>query len=362
MRPVVPAGHVLGWAMRKTYDRRGACALLAAVLAGVVWLTPVVALAYNETGTVDPAITDCNACHAGDYQKGPHGGYVTTTSKCDSCHSVHDAPVDSVKLLPGSTVRATCEACHDGTGGRGVYGVLVARGVAVSARHGIDTTNLVPGGDAATGGSATKVFTGEGGNLSCDDCHSPHDAKTVLAFTGDRARTSTDTTGFTGNRLLRRLPTSASRPTTYYGSDWCGGCHSGRLSAVPGVHNHPVDSASSTANFFYYERVAVVTTETSILTTYGPMGRTNRGYVMPYPRTTEQTGHAPICQQCHEDKRSVGTSGAVQYFVVTSADGANSSDNPRFQVFPHESDNAAMLLQTGEDLCLNCHNAGGSMQ
>ena len=41
------------------------------------------------------------------------------------------------------------------------------------------------------------------------------------------------------------------------------------------------------------------------------MGRStpsdNRGFLMPYPRTAQQDGHAPICQQCHEDSREVGS-------------------------------------------------------
>ena len=77
---------------------------------------------------------------------------------------------------------------------------------------------------------------------------------------------------------------------------------------------------------------------------------TNAGYLMPYPRTTGaggQSGHGPICQQCHEDARNVGTlstdglatAAAFQSSVPswTAPDGWNSTDNPRFQTFPHET-------------------------
>jgi len=47
-------------------------------------------------------------------------------------------------------------------------------------------------------------------------------------------------------------------------------------------------------------------------------------------------------------------------FKITDVDGLPSdpvvnSDNPRFQVFPHESENDAFLIETDNDLCLNCH-------
>ncbi len=330
------------------------------LLAMVLWIVPSVAFAYNEGGSVDPAVTDCIDCHAGDYSSGPHGGYIATSRKCVTCHAVHEAPASSVNLLPGPTVTATCAACHDGTAGSGVYGALAAAGLSPVSRHRIDVTDVVPGGDSSTGGTSTATFLGENGYMSCDDCHSPHGAATVASFTGDRARNDTDT-AFVSDRLLRQRPTSAVATVTVYGSDWCGACHKGRISASAIVHNHPTDSTVSTSSPFYYEQVARVTTETAITTELGTLGRTNRGYVMPSPRSAEQTGHAPICQQCHEDVRSVGTSGAVTQFTVTQADGAQATDNPRFQVFPHESDNPSLLLEVNEDLCTNCHDSGSSM-
>ncbi len=41
--------------------------------------------------------------------------------------------------------------------------------------------------------------------------------------------------------------------------------------------------------------------------------------------------------------------------TVDSADGLVSSDNPRFQNFPHETQNDTMLVESDDDLCLNCH-------
>ncbi|MGB4441316.1 MAG: cytochrome c3 family protein, partial [Coriobacteriia bacterium] len=60
-----------------------------------------------------------------NHYSGPHGFYSTTSSKCDSCHTVHQAAADGAVLLPESTSWDTCLTCHDGTGGFGVYGAVM---------------------------------------------------------------------------------------------------------------------------------------------------------------------------------------------------------------------------------------------
>ena len=98
----------------------------------------------------------------------------------------------------------------------------------------------------------------------------------------------------------------------------------------------------------------------------GTLGATNNGFVMPLPRDVLQDGQGPICQQCHEDSRSIGDDPAQQQristlngfneqFTITTADGTTSTDNPRFQVFPHESSTARLLVESNDDLCTNCH-------
>lgn len=154
--------------------------------------------------------------------------------------------------------------------------------------------------------------------------------------------------------------------------------------------NHPVDSTATTSTPYYYDNVPVLDsddpTSVTVLGTMGgiPVGANsahiipaapdaagNRGYLMPYPRTAEQEGHGPICQQCHEDSRSVGElvgDGSVADAVpaiVAFGDGVDwdgsgwidswEYDNPPFQNFPHETLNARMLVEPDDDLCLNCH-------
>ncbi len=109
-------------------------ALTIALLAILVAATP--ALAYDE---LSPSTgKTCVECHGADEgwtstttveptRKGPHGGYTTGTQKCATCHTIHMAPAGSVMLLPAATIKDTCNSCHDGTGGNGVYGVVEAR-------------------------------------------------------------------------------------------------------------------------------------------------------------------------------------------------------------------------------------------
>ena len=322
----------------------------------------------------------CPQCHNFGFDghgQGPHTGYRTATDFCGSCHEVHDAPEGGIKLLPAATIKAICESCHDGTGGYGVYGTVAARGLTPGGGHSIDTTDVVPGGDPATGGSSVATFLGESSFMTCSDCHSPHDSDTVEAFVGDRLRTTLlwDDPLYSSNKLLRRQPTGAATAVAEYGSDWCLSCHAGRSSGAA-VHNHPVDSSIVTTDPFIYRNVAILdgddpTSQTVIgqlggwSRPYGPGGPANlgynRGYLMPYPRTAEQGAHYPICQQCHEDSRSVGSLvgdgsvGDAEPVSITHEDGTVTTDNPRFQNFPHETVNASMLVETADDLCLNCH-------
>lgn len=392
---------------------RLACPLLLLVALATLVHAPA-ALAYEEPNDLGNSgcsychphaaypDMDCASCHGDEddevgpvngYEQGnffgPHGGYTTGTSKCDNCHTVHAAAAGGIALLPEPTIVATCFSCHDGTGGYGVYGVIEARtGVAPAGGHSYEETAAIPGGNGATGGTSTRVFSGPAGTLICTDCHSPHGSNTVAAFKGDRRRIRTDHPSISSTRLLKQEPTGATTAVAEYGSDWCIACHAGRASGGM-VMNHPVDSFVTTVTPFDYGNVALLASDAPTSTTvlgglggiYGsalthdwpadvdPPG--NRGYLMPYPRTPQQEGHSPICQQCHEDARSVGalvgdgSIGDAELAEVWDADGVYwggttwtagwEYDNPPFQNFPHETFNEKMLVEEYDDLCTNCH-------
>lgn len=190
---------------------------------------------------------------------------------------------------------------------------------------------------------------------------------------GERRRTrSPERQDRPSAKLLRQQPSTATTPVAEYGSDWCAGCHTGRLSGMS-TFNHPVDSSVTNAAPFVYRSVAggrslgsggsgwSLRHNKSGLVSFG-LG--NYDFLMVYPRTAAQGTHKPICQQCHEDSRVVGslsadgTSAVASPTVLTtwpSADGLTTTDNPRFQNFPHETVNDRLLVEDGDDLCLNCH-------
>ncbi|MDP2181141.1 MAG: cytochrome c3 family protein [Actinomycetota bacterium] len=361
---------------------------VAAVAFVVLAAAVPVALAYDESiaypafGAHSPCTTChgatspsgyCSSCHGPgggfglvpEHAQGPHDGYTTTSQRCAICHKLHNAPYKDQHLLPGATIAATCRTCHDGTGGKGVYGAIKFRtGADPGETHRVELTTWVPGGDPASGGGKAYAFKGLSNALTCTDCHNAHDTNTVAGFRGERRRVPYSTVGREAweykltNKLLKKRPGPATADINTYGSDWCLACHQGRHSGGT-IKNHPVDSALTHATPFTYDNVAKLNSDVLTgVTVLGALGGDHRGYLMPYPRTAQQGTHKPICQQCHEDSRNVGIlSGATadaEAFSV-SLDGVTAATNPRFQNFPHETVNQGFLVETADNLCLNCH-------
>lgn len=353
---------------------RAAALFVAAVVAALAAVPRPAQAAYNcgdchfELYGHDSQGKACASCHHkwqsaapydphafGSYPYSlPHGNYTATSDKCLMCHMAHEAS-SSAQLLQGATVSATCMTCHNQTGARGVYGRIAAKGGTVRAEHSVDVTSAVPGGS-----------TNLAEDLYCDSCHTPHDNTSMEAFATDDM---VSYAGDSSHKLLKDDIAGAPRGTyTIYGASWCAACHDRRheTRTAEGLYNHPVDTATA------YDLSGVVTSTPDPGTP--PKlggGAVNSGYIFsPAPTNTAELARvgygrmeprpaAPLCQQCHEDARDV--EGGV---TPVNANGfalgnwskvATTSMNPAYYDFPHQTTNPSFVVETADDLCLNCH-------
>jgi predicted CXXCH cytochrome family protein len=310
----------------------------------------------------------CDGCHPGGDTSGanPHGGYTNTTDRCRACHDVHEAAYE-FHLLRGRTILEVCNSCHDlsftSSGGRGVYGVIRARGQVVRSRHDIDgynNTETAPG-DGSKSYEATSMIPGAQASLietlSCISCHSPHESTVISPYLGERIRLS----AFfwppaVGTKLLRD-DVGAAPDGTYgvYGADWCAGCHDRRHSGAKGysgINNHPVDQLG----LEYGETSAAAG---SSWWTFVSADATLPAHQAGWSREAT-SGWKPMCQQCHEDRRDVERAYQLTTPDFGTVDGDPiQNDNPQFATFPHENDTESFLVESGDDLCLNCHSTSG---
>jgi hypothetical protein len=293
-----------------------------------VCVLPAFAFAYvyhtdgRESATLTANPIACDDCHGlgGSTEwdgGGPHRGFTQYTRKCVLCHAVHDAAAGAPVLLRTVTITDTCETCHDNTGAVGVYSSIQARGASVGSSHSVDATSFVPGGSTALSS-----------NLGCLSCHSVHSSTDVQPFLRDTGRALASKEYVYSNCLLRDDVGGKPDGTyTTYGGAWCASCHDQRTSSGP-THSHPTTEAGA------YE-----------------LGRDNVGYLM----AAAPDRLAPYCQQCHEDSRDVetGFSASMKNYGYSEPD---TPTNPPFVTFPHQTVNASMTVETGDDLCDNCHD------
>jgi|Deesub1362A_J573_1020465.scaffolds.fasta_scaffold09916_2 hypothetical protein len=265
------------------------------------------------------------------YALGPHGGYSASSDKCSQCHDVHEAP-SAFHLLPYNTIWLTCNSCHDGTTARKVYGNIPSPGADHYANEaGANATSTVPGSPPNTIDST----------LSCAECHSPHANNVVNYFYNDTAWTFAYTP-----RLLKRDPnSSATGSYPNYGGGWCADCHQNRHNGTS-LANHPVSTSTIWDAVWYWTGTTYATQSLGPITPINPN---------PHPRylMRDRSGiddPDPICQQCHEDSRDVETTFTVTDYIYVA------SDNPQYKDFPHETVNPKFEVETGDDLCLNCHD------
>lgn len=123
---------------------------------------------------------------------GPHGGYTTTTNKCQDCHSTHYA-TGKYMLLRANSREEACDFCHVGGGGS-QHNIQMDNAYDMT---GVDVTGTAAGGNG-TGhtlgykGNApadiNPAFSDPNG-FACFDCHTPHgNSARVLATFADPGR------------------------------------------------------------------------------------------------------------------------------------------------------------------------------
>jgi predicted CXXCH cytochrome family protein len=349
---------------------------------------------YAPEGKTGWTVNTCNNCHGftTGNANGPHGGFSDLTDSCRACHNVHNA-ASARKLLPNTTEIGICMTCHDfsmstsGAGGGGVYGAIRAKGGLTLARHaiegygntmtaGISVTTITPqtfGGVLETDWATTNTIPGGNGalmaqnasgntNLSCKHCHTPHGNTFMAKFTGERIRSQI--TSISSNRLLldNLMGSEAITPHQYtvYGSYWCAACHKNRHSTnASSVINHPVDYINGvSATNYAFNQAGMADAGAASWWAMIPAGaiiatQHQAGWSRPATNTVIGSANywAPSCLQCHYNSRVVEQPYAIMSTIAVSG-------NPQFGTFPHETQVRRLLVETGDDLCLNCHPTG----
>ncbi len=165
-----------------------ALALVAMALVALA-ATTAVAEGYNQQTSDAATLAKGYGATTGFYTRatgyfsGPHGGYTTTTNKCQDCHSTHYA-TGSYKLLRADSAAAACDYCHGGGGGSSVnimmdneylnVGDDVSDGVAVTDTTMGKGTGHTLGYQGNAPADIQPAFSAGSDGLACFSCHSPH--------------------------------------------------------------------------------------------------------------------------------------------------------------------------------------------
>lgn len=264
----------------------------------------------------------------------PHGGYTSTSDKCRGCHDLHNS-ASSYGLLQRSNVYNTCVFCH-GIGG-------VASAWPYAHWPSLNAPGQHSPNESTSGGSGVAMSQPLARPLSCVSCHTPHGntAFMVIAYSCDTSTTAT-------NHLLRRagsptvnpgaLPGPGATVSLNYNNQWCLDCHNRAHQVGWTALPHPYNTASLT----YFS---------------AGLARTNVNFSM-YPVTTSgrfgtaASRTSPLCMQCHEDTRNVET---IFNRTLPDWQGATKT-NPPYATFPHQVQLDRFRLETGDDMCFNCHS------
>lgn len=239
----------------------------------------------------------------------PHQGYLSTTNKCEVCHSPHGAGSggSSFKLLYGTTsstgASGACLVCHVGSS-LAIADVFDAdASFTIRGGHDLGAVNAVPDSTWATAAAT----------LGCSDCHSVHGAG-AIDFSGEKTF------------ILRAQPTwnGAAYTGTAKTSEtgFCAACHDNNLATTTNGITHYMGAADAAGS----------TRGTTVLA----------------------TAASTDCDNCHHAPKSTGTKAATtvakwphqSVSIVGLGVGSSASD---------VTDQDKM-----DDHCLVCHSAIGT--
>ncbi|PKQ29965.1 MAG: hypothetical protein CVT60_02690 [Actinobacteria bacterium HGW-Actinobacteria-10] len=133
---------------------------------------------------------------------GPHGGYTTSTNKCQDCHSTHYAKGDYM-LLRANKREDACAFCHGGGGGSTIN---------IQMDNSYDANGAVTGNNRGMGTGHTLGYSGNApadiqpaysatGGFACFDCHTPHgNSARILTTFANPGRAYFEITGVAGSQ------------------------------------------------------------------------------------------------------------------------------------------------------------------
>ena len=173
----------------------------------------------------------------------PHGGYLSSSTKCGVCHAVHGAATGGEALLQSSKANS-CTYCHITSG---LYKTVY---LGLSSNYSV-AVNL-PDAHNTVGGATLYS-----GTVGCPDCHTVHGAGAVaVSGAGTTAVTSADNLRnlFTDARGASFRAIRGAGYAAYYTAanattmtQWCSQCHPYYNTGVNGKTHRMVASDNNHA-------------------------------------------------------------------------------------------------------------------
>lgn len=253
----------------------------------------------------------------------PHGGYSSSTVKCQVCHAVHYAQ-NGGQLLLQDTVANACNYCHVGGAGgyTQVYGGVPANAVGSNFAN---AHNFYNNGVSNVG-------------VVCTSCHQVHAAASVMTSNSYLTSKILWTKPADPRLGLPRSTDSSALALTR----WCAGCHFD----IAGSPDFPQFNNGEYYNDTYADGSGLPGTSVSHVATLA-----HSTYGNPASTTTTKVawGNSDLCQSCHSSQ--YGQSQWPHYTAGSRfLESALASGSAR----------SAATTSAQDGICLGCHRMGGA--